>query len=229
MNAKSLKILFVVLVAAMAVSSCTSVNDCAMASDEGIAKIKELVKNNVDINEYKVYRIEWGEDRDERKLENILSRISVDYIDKEDNDYTLIINYTDGEFVPEESTKKKYASNSYEYSTGIDIDKVNAEDIRNTIARGGELVLLQEEGKQYEFKSVEKYVLYMRPVPKDYEGRWKKWGDEHKQEFRQLRQMFELNFTKKDEQKEVRGRHIWTNYYTVPFETNEAGEVEIEQ
>lgn len=32
MNAKSLKILFVVLVAAMAVSSCTSVNDCAMAS-----------------------------------------------------------------------------------------------------------------------------------------------------------------------------------------------------
>ena len=88
MNAKSLKILFVVLVAAMAVSSCTSVNDCAMASDEGIAKIKELVKNNVDINEYKVYRIEWVEDRDERKLENILSRISVDYIDKEDNDYT---------------------------------------------------------------------------------------------------------------------------------------------
>jgi hypothetical protein len=91
------------------------------------------------------------------------------------------------------------------------------------------LVILQEEGKQYEFKSVEKYMLYMRPVPKDYEDRWKKWSDDYKQEYRQLRQMFELNFIKKDEPKEARGKHIWTNYYTVPFKTNEAGEVEIEQ
>ena len=44
-----------------------------------------------------------------------------------------------------------------------------------------------------------------------------------------MRQMFELNFIKKDEPKEARGKHIWTNYYTVPFKTNEAGEVEIEQ
>ena len=53
--------------------------------------------------------------------------------------------------------------------------------------------------------------------------------DDYKQEYRQLRQMFELNFIKKDEPKEARGKHIWTNYYTVPFKTNEAGEVEIEQ
>ncbi len=43
---------------------------------------------------------------------------------------------------------------------------MNAEEIRHNIASGGELVILQEEGKQYEFKSVEKYMLYMRPVPK---------------------------------------------------------------
>ncbi len=30
-------------------------------------------------------------DRTERKLENILSQISVDYIDKKDNDYNLTI------------------------------------------------------------------------------------------------------------------------------------------
>ena len=119
--------------------------------------------------------------------------------------------------------------NSYEYTTAIEIDGMNAEEIRHNIASGGELVILQEEGKQYEFKSVEKYMLYMRPVPKDYEDRWKKWGDDKKQEYRQLRQMFELNFIKKDEPKEARGKHIWTNYYTVPFKTNEAGEVEIEQ
>lgn len=158
-----------------------------------------------------------------------MSQISVDYIDKKDNDYNLTINYTDGEFVPEEPRKGKSVLNSYEYTTAIEIDGMNAEEIRHNIASGGELVILQEEGKQYEFKSVEKYMLYMRPVPKDYEDRWKKWGDDKKQEYRQLRQMFELNFIKKDEQKEVRGRHVWTNYYTVPFETNEAGEVEIEQ
>lgn len=229
MNVKLLKNLFVALVTVISISSCSSVNDCTMASDEGIAKIKELVKTHVDINEYKIYRIEWKEDRKERKLENVLSQISVDYIDKEDNDYNLTFYYTDGEFVPEEPRKGKSASNSYEYTTGIEIDEMNAEKIRHNLASGGELVILQEEGEQYEFKSVEKYMLYMRPVPKVYEDRWKKWDDDNKQEYRQLRQMFELNFIKKDEQKEVRGRHVWTNYYTVSFEINEAGEVEIEQ
>lgn len=228
MNAKLLKKLFMASVAAVAVSSCSPANDCTMASDEGVAKIKELVKANVDMGKYKIYRIEWMEDGNERKLENVLSQISVDYIDKEDNDYNLTINYIDGEFVPEKPEKGKSVLNSYEYTTAIDIDEVNAEEIRNNIAYGGEQVNLQEDGKQYEFKSVEKYVLYMRPVPKDYEDNWKKRGDEYKQEYRQLRQMFELNFIKKDEQKEVRGRHVWTNYYTVPFETNEAGKVVIE-
>ena len=229
MNVKLLKNLFVALVTVITRSSGSSINDCTMASDEGIAKIKELVKTHVDMNEYKIYRIEWKEDRKERKLENVLSQISVDYIDKEDNDYNLTINYTDGEFVPEEPRKGKSVLNSYEYTTAIEIDGMNAEKIRHNIASGGELVILQEEGKQYEFKSVEKYMLYMRPVPKVYEDRWKKWDDDNKQEYRQLRQMFELNFIKKDEQKEVRGRHVWTNYYTVSFEINEAGEVEIEQ
>ena len=208
MNAKLLKNLFMTLVIAIFISSCSSANDCTMASDEGVAKVKELVKKHVDINECKIYRIEWKEDRQERKLENVLSQISVDYIDKKDNDYNLTINYTDGEFVPEEPRKGKFASNSYKYTTAIEIDGMNAEEIRHNIASGGELVILQEEGEQYEFKSVEKYMLYMRPVPKDYEDHWKKWGDDKKKEYRQLRQMFELNFIKKDEQKEVRGRHV---------------------
>ena len=44
MNVKLLKNLFVALVAAISISSCSSANDCAMASDEGVAKIKELIK-----------------------------------------------------------------------------------------------------------------------------------------------------------------------------------------
>lgn len=229
MNAKSLKNLFVASVAAIAVLSCSPANECTMASDEGIAKVKELVKANVDTGKNKVYRIEWAEDGDELKLKNVLSQICVDYIDEADNGYSLTINYTDGEFVPDEPVKAKFESNSYKYTTAIDIDQVNAGEIRNNIAHGGELVLLQEDGKEYEFKSVEKYVLYMRPVPKDYEANWEKRDDEYKKEYRQLRHMFELNFTKKDEQKEVWGKHVWTNYYTVPFETDESGEVVIEQ
>ena len=77
MNVKLLKNLFVALVAAISISSCSSANDCAMASDEGVAKIKELIKAHVDINECKIYRIEWKEDWKERKLENVLSQISV--------------------------------------------------------------------------------------------------------------------------------------------------------
>ena len=60
MNVKLLKNLFVALVAAISISSCSSANDCAMASDEGVAKIKELIKAHVDINECKIYRIEIG-------------------------------------------------------------------------------------------------------------------------------------------------------------------------
>lgn len=166
MNVKLLKNLFVALVTVISISSCSSVNDCTMASDEGIAKIKELVKTHVDMNEYKIYRIEWKEDRKERKLENVLSQISVDYIDKEDNDYNLTFYYTDGEFVPEEPRKGKSASNSYEYTTGIEIDEMNAEKIRHNLASGGELVILQEEGEQYEFKSVENICCICVPFPK---------------------------------------------------------------
>ena len=54
MNVKLLKNLFVALVAAISISSCSSANDCAMASDEGVAKIKELKKAHVDINECKI-------------------------------------------------------------------------------------------------------------------------------------------------------------------------------
>ena len=43
MNVKLLKNLFVALVAAISISSCSSANDCAMASDEGVAKIKSEI------------------------------------------------------------------------------------------------------------------------------------------------------------------------------------------
>ena len=49
MNVKLLKNLFVALVAAISISSCSSANDCAMASDEGVAKIKELINESSEV------------------------------------------------------------------------------------------------------------------------------------------------------------------------------------
>ena len=74
----------------------------------------------------------------------------------------MLINYTDGEFVPEEELRKGNPHQTLiKYTlTAIEIDGMNAEEIRHNIASGGELVILQEEGEQYEFKSVEKYMLY---------------------------------------------------------------------
>lgn len=62
-----------------------------MTSDEGIAKIKELITTNVDTSKYKIYEVEWNEDGHDRKLENILTQIDVYYIDAENNDYNLSV------------------------------------------------------------------------------------------------------------------------------------------
>lgn len=230
MNVKLLKNLSAVLFVSMTVASCSfGGKDYEMASDESIAKIMEVVKANVNTAEYKIYRIEWTEDEDNRKLENVLTKIDVDYLGKDDYEYELTINYKDGEFVAEEPEKGSSAYDSYEYSTAIDLNGVKSEDICNNIERAKELVSTQEDGDQYEFKSVGKYVLHVSPVPKRHEDKWNKWDDEDKKDYRQLQQNFELNFVKKGEQSEVKAHRVWTNYYSVSFETNEDGEIVIKQ
>ena len=58
MNAKLLKNLFMTLVIAIFISSCSSANDCTMASDEGVAKVKELVKKRIEPNQRRLHRQE---------------------------------------------------------------------------------------------------------------------------------------------------------------------------
>ena len=109
-----LKNLLVIPVAAVALSSCSfGGDDIAMASDEGIAQIKEVVKANVNLDEYKIYNLSWKEDDGDRKLDNVLSQIDVGYMDKEDNDYSLSIILQKGKFVPEEVVKSERISYSY--------------------------------------------------------------------------------------------------------------------
>lgn len=225
-----LKKLFVIFFTTVTISSCSfGGNDLAMASDEGMEKIKELVKANINTEECKIYSLEWSEDSRDHKLENILSEIDVKYIDKENNDYDLTINYTDGKFIPEEPQKRESIRYSYKYTTPFDLNLLNAEEIIKKISAGGELVAAQKDGEQYEFKSVGKYEFYITPVLKKYEQHWEDWNDEKKKDYYTVQQSFELNFVKKDEQPEVKGRKVWTNYYAIPFAMNEKGNVEIKQ
>ena len=108
MNAKSRKIyLSQIAVSLTAVSCSLGGKDYAMTSDESITKVKELVKANVDTETNKVYRIEWTEDEGNRKLENVLTQIEVDYLGNDDYEYELTINYRDGEFVAEKPAKRQ--------------------------------------------------------------------------------------------------------------------------
>lgn len=230
MNMNLLKKLFTISFATVTISSCSfGGNDLAMASNEGMEKIKELVKANINTEECKIYSLEWSEDSRDRKLENVLSEIDVKYIDKENNGYDLTINYTDGKFIPEEPQKGKSSYYSYKYTTPLDLSLLNAEEIIKKISVGGEVVTTQEDGEQYEFKSVGKYEFYITPVLKKHEQHWKDWSDEKKKNYHIVQQSFELNFVKKDERSEVKGRKIWTNYYAISFAVNEKGNVEIKQ
>lgn len=90
MITKFLKNLCAISIATVTVLSCSfGGNDIAMVSDEGIAKVKEVVKTHVNPDEYKIYQLSWKEDGGDRKLDIILSQIDVRYIDKEGNNYDL--------------------------------------------------------------------------------------------------------------------------------------------
>ncbi len=225
---KNSRIAFMTIVI-VTLSSCSSgKNRLGMASEEGINKVKELVRAHVNPDENKIYRLQWKEDRDERKLDNILTHIDVDYIDKNDKDYSLSINLKDEEFVPDEPRKSPRDLYSYEYSTPIDLADITVADIQRMTQEGHDLFSTQEDAKEYEMKSVEAYVFYIRPVDKREIDLWKK-SESCKAEHKELNFSFQLNYIKKDEQPEVRGRHTWTNYYTIPFTVNKEGKVEIKE
>ena len=53
--------------------------------------------------------------------------------------------------------------------------------------------------------------------------------EEYRAEHQITKLTFELNYTKKGETPETKGRAVWTNYYTVPFVVNEQGEVTFDE
>ena len=218
------KATLVVSMVASVLVGCNGSKPLGMGSEESISKIKELVKTNVDMNENKIYELQWEEDNGEHKLENTLSSITVSYIDKENNDYKLIIELKDGEFVAGEPDKNEKWKYSYEKSTALNLDDINAGLLKKMVKEGYDLFMTQEDSTQYDLKSVGKYRFYIYPVKVGRE-QFLAENESFKKEYTTMVSYFDLNFIKKDEAPEVRGKHIWTNYYTASFKIDENGEI----
>lgn len=226
MIAKVMKIVTAVAIAVAMLSSCSSGNDLGMASEEAVTQVKELVKKYTPA-EAKVYRVEMNEDRGDRKLENVLSQIMVFYITPDNSDYVLTINKDGGDFKAEEPSKNNRQTYAYEQSAALNLNAIDATKLQKWGEEGNNLLQAEEEGDQYELKSVENYTFYTLPVGLNNVERWNR-DESYKADSQKQYAYFSLNYTKKGEKTEMNGRIMTTNYYTVPFKVNEVGEVEFE-
>lgn len=221
-----MRILTAVAIAVAMLSSCSSGNDLGMASEEAVAKVKELVKTHVPADA-KVYRVEMNEDRGDRKLENVLSQVIVFYVTPDNSDYVLTINKDGGDFKADEPSKSKRQTYAYEPTATLDLNAIDAAKLQKWGEEGNNLLQAEEEGDQYELKSVENYTFYTLPVGLNDVERWNR-DESYKADSQKQYAYFSLNYTKKGEKTEMNGRLLTTNYYTVPFRVNEAGQVEFE-
>ena len=224
---KLTKIAVAAAVAAFMLTACSSGETFPMASEEGIAKIKELVSANVDTSKYKIYELEWSEDNHDRKLENILTQISVYYIDADNNDYRLSFQLTDGKFTTDGPKQDDRQTYSYECSTPLSLDAINFDYIQKIGEGADSLVMSDEEGKNLTLKSAGIFRFRVWPVMLREVDRWNR-SEEFREESKQLEVQFELNYVDKNESPEYQGRFTVTNYYTVAFMANAAGEVAID-
>lgn len=227
MSTRFFKVSIIAVFTALIVSSCFSNTDYGMASEEGIDKIKELITTNIDLNEYKVFDIQWKEDYRERKLDNILSSIYIRYLDKKGNEYHMQIDLQNGEFIADKPKIVEKEFYSYDNSKEIKLDDINKEKVLNFLNEGYDLFKSQENTDNYESKSVEKFRLYYNPIPNKY-VKLLDSREDYRIEYGKLFGEFEINFIKNDEQDKVAGKHIWTNYYTIPFIINADGKVELD-
>ena len=227
MNTKFMKAMIAIVVASLALTSCGSGETFPMASEEGIAKIKELVSANVDTSKYKIYELEWSEDNHDRKLENILTQISVYYIDADNNDYRLSFQLTDGKFTTDGPKQDDRQTYSYECSTPLSLDAINFDYIQKIGEGADSLVMSDEEGKNLTLKSAGIFRFRVWPVMLREVDRWNR-SEEFREESKHLEVQFELNYVDKNESPEYQGRFTVTNYYTVAFMANAAGEVAID-
>ena len=227
MITKLTKMAVAAAVAAFMLTACGSGETFPMVSDEGLSKIKELVAEHVDTSKYKIYTVEWREDNRDRKLENILTHIDVYYIDDADNNYHLAFQLTNGKFTTDGPEQSDRRTNSYACSTPLDLAAIDFDYIQAIGNKADALVMADEEGKNLTLKSAGMFRFRVWPVSLSNVDRWNR-SEEYRAESQQMQVQFELNYVDESESPEYQGRFTVTNYYTVAFTADAAGEVAID-
>lgn len=227
MITRLMKIAVAAAVAAFMLTACGSGETFPMASEEGLSKIRELVAEHVDTSKYKIYEVEWREDNRDRQLENILTHIDVYYLDADNNDYYLSFQLTDGKFTTDGPEQDDRQINSYACSTPLDLAAIDFDYIQKIGEKADALVMSDEEGKKLTLKSAGMFRFRVWPVSLSNVDRWNR-SEEYREESQQLQVQFELNYVDENESPEYQGRFTVTNYYTVAFTADAAGEVAID-
>lgn len=227
MITRLMKIGVVIAIVAFALTACDSGETFTMTSDEGIAKIKELITTNVDTSKCKIYEVEWREDNRDRQLENILTYIDVYYIDADNNNYHLAFQLTNGKFTTDGPEQNDRQTNSYACSTPLDLAAIDFDYLQKIGEKADALVMSDEEGKKLTLKSVGMFRFRVWPVMLREVDRWNR-SEEFCEESKQLEVQFEFNYIDENESTEYEGRFTVTNYYTVSFTANAAGEVSLD-
>lgn len=226
MKKLSLNILAIALLM-ITVVSCDrlGLNDAAMDSEEVATKVKDAVTKNVDATKWKIYEISWSEGE---KLGNKLSYIRVSLVNKDNNYATQILTLNEKhEFIAEEVKEPVIPKATrdqivYDEVVGIDCNKLDGKLIMKHVEAAKALI-----PSEYEFESVESYAIEedVHRVHK-MDRLLSKTNTEQKKYGKQSASL-SLNVVKKGEGAKMEGRHITTNYYTLPFKVNEDGSLEI--
>lgn len=216
-----------IVIAALTLTACGSGETFPMASDEGLSKIKELVAEHVDTSKYKIYMVEWREDNGDRQLENILTYIDVYYIDADNNNYHLAFQLTNGKFTTDGPEKDDRPNYSYACTTPLSLNAIDFDYLQKIGEKADSLVMSDEEGKHLTLKSAGIFRFQVWPVSLSNVDRWNR-SEEYRAESQQMQVQFELNYVDESESPEYQGRFTVTNYYTVAFTADAAGEVAID-
>lgn len=222
-----MKIAVAIVVASLTLTACGSGETYPMASAEGLAKVRELVAEHVDTTKYKIYMVEWREDNRDRQLENILTHIDVYYLDADNNDYYLSFQLTNGKFTTDGPEKDDRPNYSYACSTPLNLDDIDFDYLQKIGENADSLVMSDEEGKHLTLKSAGIFRFQVWPVSLSNVDRWNR-SEEYRAESKQMQVQFELNYVDESESPEYQGRFTVTNYYTVAFTADAAGEVVID-
>lgn len=227
MITRLMKIAVAAAVAAFMLTACGSGETFPMASDEGLSKIKELVAEHVDTSKYKIHTVEWREDNGDRQLENILTHIDVYYLDADNNDYYLSFQLTNGKFTTDGPEKDDRPNYSYACTTPLSLNAIDFDYLQKIGEKADSLVMSDEEGKHLTLKSAGIFRFQVWPVSLSNVDRWNR-SEEYRAESKQMQVQFELNYVDESESPEYQGRFTVTNYYTVAFTADAAGEVAID-